>query len=261
VSNGDGGSSAVISAGPVLRLPDGMGDMVGVDDARGTKRRRPGSPDGVEATVVAGAEFGGMLVPDIGYHVADKRARQQCFKCGGDGHIAVMCPSRPGSADDPSGVRCHGCNGLGHFLKSCPSRLQRDQCWKCFEFGHRGRDCPSAQMYAQSAAFGVTAPHLLQNHGLYGTQAAAGFPRSFLPGGPMMMSRTAVVGPVPGTGRCFRCNEPGHWTRDCPQRPIGDGDRDGCYKCGRAGHRARDCDVCYKCLQPGHKAVNCPSQV
>lgn len=83
---------------------------------------------------------------------------------------------------------------------------------------------------------------------------------------------------------CFKCNEVGHFARDCSnastavaanERKPDTGNR-GCFNCNEAGHIARNCtkesapksfgenpnlkDVdCYKCGETGHMARNCTS--
>ncbi|CAC5403709.1 CNBP [Mytilus coruscus] len=54
--------------------------------------------------------------------------------------------------------------------------------------------------------------------------------------------------------RCFRCNERGHFARECTAPPNIE-----CYECREIGHYSRDCPnrLCYNCGQPGHFAREC----
>jgi hypothetical protein len=43
--------------------------------------------------------------------------------------------------------------------------------------------------------------------------------------------------------RCFACNQPGHFQRDCPERGTRETEGYGCHYCGRSGHYQKNCEA------------------
>jgi hypothetical protein len=75
-----------------------------------------------------------------------------------------------------------------------------------------------------------------------------------------MDNKSAVNNPT----TCFKCNNEGHWSKDCPLNNFGPQQKkqkthDSCILCGATNHTADHCHeaFCTRCQQPGHLAQAC----
>ena len=95
--------------------------------------------------------------------------------------------------------------------------------------------------------------------------------------GQLLNNQTNSSNPItpPRRGRCFNCNEVGHYSPDCPapRRPrspsAGRGSprgspRAGCFNCGSSDHRMAECRqplTCSACRKTGHWKNECPERI
>lgn len=64
-------------------------------------------------------------------------AKDNCFKCGENGHFARECPQKTSV--------CFRCGGKGHFARECSSSEISKSCYTCGKSGHLSKDCSSSR--------------------------------------------------------------------------------------------------------------------
>jgi len=134
-------------------------------------------------------------------------------------------------AADPAAYKCpqgHACDMKTSRTSANPDR----QFYKCVTCGHF---LWADQRPSQAAA--AASPT---------TPVRQAPPASAAPG------RSPAGSGGSGSGNCFKCGQPGHWSRNCPSQPGGG-------KGAGAPQQQRRAGSCYKCGQEGHWSSNCPN--
>jgi len=177
------------------------------------------------------------------------RPKKDCYRCGGQGHIALMCSSADG-AREHGGMECHICHGFGHMKMRCPNQIPAGVCFKCGVYGHQGRDCSAGghEQHSQAPSFHSGGGHMGAPYGggahfggdQYAPQGGFGFHGGAGRGGGGDVGRGPLRGPGGDDGRlCYRCNQSGHKAIECPT--TGGTPQNTCFRCGKEGHQARSC--------------------
>ncbi|XP_051224702.1 replication protein A 70 kDa DNA-binding subunit C [Lolium perenne] len=150
----------------------------------------------------------------------DDTSKNSCSLLGA---IESLLVEEDGSGSTP------GANGAAAINPGTTSNnnhaMNAQTCAVCGSNEHSVQNCPAVAMdMQQPAASGFTASS-------YGS--SAGYANA-------------------SSGLCFKCNQPGHYSSNCPGQAISYG-----YSGGNANARS---DLCFKCHQPGHFSSNCPGQ-
>jgi replication factor A1 len=183
------------------------------------------------------SEVQGAMSYDAGFNTS---GAGQGVPASNSAYATSMGTPRYGETGNQLGQQANTYGGV-----STPLSVTRnvDTCMGCGSSGHNAQNCPASMYRQQQQPAASTA-------GSYGSS----------PGDA-------------GSGRCYKCNQPGHFASSCPGAAgasPGYGVSGRCYKCNQPGHFANACPGaagapgdagsgrCYKCNQPGHFANACP---
>ena len=172
-----------------------------------------------------------------------------CFKCNQVGHMSRDCPSGGGSRGAGAGGSraCFKCGQEGHMSRDCPTGggggERKRRCFNCGDDGHMSRDCvqPKKERVAFSSNGASSGGGF--DWGTEKTSSAADNSSGGFDWG--TDSGTGSGGGGGGERRkgCFNCGGNGHMSRDCPEpkkeREGGGGGT--CRRCNQEGHFAKDC--------------------
>ncbi|PAA47263.1 hypothetical protein BOX15_Mlig005423g1, partial [Macrostomum lignano] len=223
-----------------------------------------------------------------------------CFKCNESGHMARDCPNADsqerrggfGGGGRGGSSACFKCNESGHMARDCPNAEGQGSSGG---FGSRGGGGfgrgggrggfgASANDGAEGSGggfgsrgggfgsrgggrggFGASADDGADGGGGGFGSRGGGFGSRGGGRGGFGASADDGAGGGGGGSVCYKCNQSGHFARECPNAEAGGGGGGSvCYKCNQSGHFARECPnadarACFRCKETGHISADCPN--